>query len=365
MYRHLKSALLYVAKFLGLFALARHLTRRELRILCYHGASLYNEHKFRPGVFMTAATFERRMQLLARKRYPVLDLQDALTSLESGQMPDYGTVITIDDGWYGTHAVHAATLRACKYPATLYLSSYYMKHQSPVHRVATGYALWSGANQGAVLQLQLVDPRLSGTCRLKDFREMHAALAKLTELGDGLPSNSERTELFERLCAALRLDAAEIIKRRALAFMSFDEARSLAEQGMDLQLHTHRHTFPRHDEAALTREIVENRDALAQATSKPVTHLCYPSGVYFPEDLQTLRNLGVVSATTTERGFCRRGVSWLELPRIVDSEAISTVSFEAELCGFLELCRRARAVFLRSLSLIRLTTATPRTQRAV
>jgi hypothetical protein len=87
--------------------------------------------------------------------------------------------------------------------------------------------------------------------------------------------------------------------------------------------------------------------------------------VYFREDLQTLRNLGVVSATTTVRGFCRRGVSWLELPRIVDSEAISAVSFEAELCGFLEICRRTRAVLLRSLSLIRLNTATPRTHSTV
>src|SRR3546814_17535202 len=61
------------------------LFRSDLRILCYHGAALRDEHHFRPGLFMGKETFAARMALLARQGYPVIALDIAVAALPPGQ----------------------------------------------------------------------------------------------------------------------------------------------------------------------------------------------------------------------------------------------------------------------------------------
>lgn len=46
--RAAKLSALRTMKALGLFALSRRLTKHKLRILCYHGISVADEHLFRP-----------------------------------------------------------------------------------------------------------------------------------------------------------------------------------------------------------------------------------------------------------------------------------------------------------------------------
>ena len=95
--------ILRIAKLLGLFILARRRTLGDLRILCYHGAAIGDESLFRPNLFMTRETFEGRMKFLADHRYPVISLNEAVKGLKNGSLPPAATVITIDDGWYGTY----------------------------------------------------------------------------------------------------------------------------------------------------------------------------------------------------------------------------------------------------------------------
>jgi len=76
--------LLHTARACGLFALARRLTARRLRILCYHGIALEDEAEFQPMLFMRAETFRSRLEQLSRSGYPVLPLGDALERLRRG-----------------------------------------------------------------------------------------------------------------------------------------------------------------------------------------------------------------------------------------------------------------------------------------
>jgi hypothetical protein len=52
----LRLTILFIARQLGLFELARRATARELRILCYHGVGLDDEGPFRPVLFINGAT---------------------------------------------------------------------------------------------------------------------------------------------------------------------------------------------------------------------------------------------------------------------------------------------------------------------
>ena len=66
----MKIVILYMAKVLGFFALSRWLTRRGLRILCYHGVWLGRDH-YGNFLFMSPQKFAARMEFLARADYPM------------------------------------------------------------------------------------------------------------------------------------------------------------------------------------------------------------------------------------------------------------------------------------------------------
>lgn len=332
------AVILRMAKSTGLFALARRLTARDVRILCYHGAALRDEHQFSPGLFMSKETFAARMEFLARQGYPVLKLEEVVERLEQGDWPPAATVITIDDGWFGTYRIMAPILQQRGFPATLYVATYYLERQTQVFNVAANYALWRARNQA--LDLHDVSASLSGHYKLSDVEERSKACAVLTACADGLDSAEQRQDLFRRLCAALGQDFAELERQRLCAFVTIEEARDLQGGAIDIQLHTHRHRFPLEDFELAKAEIEENRRVLAPVANTPRRHFCYPSGDYEERQLSWLRPLGIASATTIKGGFTRRGSSPYELHRFLDSERISPLEFEAEMCGFFELIRR-------------------------
>jgi len=135
----LKTSLLQVGKLLGLFWIARRITRRRLRILCYHGFALDDECRFRPKLFMSYDTFRNRLDYLRSRRYPILSLDSALAQLASDTLPDCATVITIDDGFYSVSAIGAKILREFAFPSTLYVTSYYVVKQNPIFRLMVQY----------------------------------------------------------------------------------------------------------------------------------------------------------------------------------------------------------------------------------
>lgn len=334
--RSLRLLALYLARFFGLFALARRLTAGDLRILCYHGASLVDEHKYRPGLFITDTTFRQRLRLLVNKGYPVLSLDDALTRLQTGNLPAAATVITIDDGWYGTFSIMGPALKEARLPATLYLATYYIEKGTQVFNVAAGYILWRAGSQ--VLDLSKVQSGLQGVFDLASAAAREAAVAALEAWGS--PREAEdRQGLLRALCVVVGVDWSQIESRRQLQFMTPAEAQSLAAEGVSVQLHTHRHRFPLERRLA-EAEIADNRRSLARLSAQPAVHFCYPSGEYSQEQLPWLGDMGIRSAVTTSRGLARRSSGRFTLPRLLDSESATPLEFESEVSGFREVLRR-------------------------
>jgi hypothetical protein len=145
-------------------------------------------------------------------------------------------------------------------------------------------------------------------------------------------SAHEKNRMLERLAGELEFDLATFRRRRLMHVMAPDEAREVAASGFDIQLHTHRHWVP-NDEALVIREITENRERLMQITGSVPDHLCYPSGIHFPELLPWLRKLGVKSATTCRHGLATYDDDPLLLPRFLDHSGISLIEFEAWASG--------------------------------
>jgi hypothetical protein len=140
-----------------------------------------------------------------------------------------------------------------------------------------------------------------------------------------------RDEQADRLAAALEL-APDFREKRLFGLMTPEEMAAASREGVDIQLHTHRHRTPR-DRELFLREIRENRERLEEWTGRRLTHFCYPSGVVHPEFLPWLSESGVKTATTCVPGLSLASTERLLLPRLVDTSGLSDIEFEGWLAG--------------------------------
>ena len=324
---------LYLMKFLGLFRLARHVTRHGLRIICYHGFAVAEEYKYRSTLFIRADFFRKRVEYLRRERYPILPLRDALDALAAGRLPPFATVITMDDGWRGVYTVGLPIIRELKIPVTVYVTTYYVEHRMPVYTVTVSYLFWRATPR-------LVDlPRGIGTFDLECEAEKAEEVAQ--KFGAVLPPD-ERLEFLRELAAVLDVSFDDIEREHLFEVMDEQQLRDLAAAGVDIQLHSHRHQWPLYDKEIVESEIAENRRFLQRAVSYPLEHFCYPSGVYGLHQAEWLAELGVKSATTIEPGLNYRHTSHFALRRLVDGGPVSDIEFDAEMTGFMEVVRLLR-----------------------
>jgi peptidoglycan/xylan/chitin deacetylase (PgdA/CDA1 family) len=334
--RQFKLALLHLAAFLGLFSLTRRLTAHQLRILCYHGGSQSDEHRFRPSLFMQERTFRARLAYLADQGYAILPLEKALEELAAGTLPAGAIVLTIDDGWLSTETTLLPAILEAGLPVTYYVSSYYVEKATEVFNVAAAYALWR--SPPGILELSAIDPALSGTCDLRNESGRRSALDRIEHHANNLDVNG-RDRLLTSLCAAVGVDVESLRRDGRFRYSSVEGLAALAAKGVDIQLHTHRHRFPADGEAARA-ELADNRRVLEPVAGKPLRHFCYPSGHYTADHPDLLRDAGIITAVTTDRGLVSAGCNpWL-LPRVLDSDALAMVEFAAEVSGFRELLRR-------------------------
>lgn len=58
--------------------------------------------------------------------------------------------------------------------------------------------------------------------------------------------------------------------------MTLSEAAEISRNGMDVQLHTHRHRLPG-EKRAFLHKIRRNQELLEAATGKRAVHCCYPN----------------------------------------------------------------------------------------
>jgi hypothetical protein len=122
------------------------------------------------------------------------------------------------------------------------------------------------------------------------------------------------------------------LRRRILHLMTPAEVAELAAQGVDFQMHTHRHRTPL-DRDLFLREIRENRCRIRDITGATAAQFCYPCGSHQPEFLAWLKEADVCFATTCEPGLAAPDSEPLLLPRVVDHTSLSPIEFESCLAG--------------------------------
>lgn len=306
--------------------------KRRLLILCYHSISIDDECDWSGTYSMSPAVLESRLRMLREGRYNVLPLGEAVRRLYEGTLPPRSVALTFDDGMFDFHARAWPLLQQFGFPATVYLTTYYSDYGKPIFGLLCSYVLWRARARtprpdvtslfGTARAWHLGD----GAGRARAHRDI---LAYVDREQLTLP---ERTEFAERLTDLLGDDYEAIRAKRILTVMTRDEAAEVARDGIDVELHTHRHRTP-NDHALFLREIADNRARIEQIRDGVARHFCYPSGVYRAEFLPWLREAGVTTATTCDPGLASPRSDPLLLPRLVDTSFLSPLDVEGWMTG--------------------------------
>lgn len=343
MIRSVKRLFCLVSKALGLFYLSRLLTKNGLRILCYHGLALTDESEFRPGLFLRPEKFERRMQFLSENNFPVLSLDEAMERLERNTLPPCATVITFDDGFYSVYAIAMETLKKHRFPATLYLASYYFLKGTPLYHYVVSYMFWKTSKKVVDLS-EIGVPALVGTTVDLSNSKMRLRVEEIIkDYGVTACDEPTRCAITDKLGECLGVDYQEIVERRILSLINSQEAVEMEANGIDIQLHTHRHDFPNYYSGA-SRELSDNKAAIEPILGRRLHHFCYPYGIWSREHWKALRDAGVKTATTCDPGLVYRHTPKYALKRILDGSPFSQIEFEAKMYGHVEFVRYAKAL---------------------
>lgn len=304
--------------------------RQRLLILAYHGISVLDEHEWNYTQYMPADVLRMRLQQLQDSRCAVLPLGEAITRLYAGDLPDRAVAITFDDGTADFYQKAFPLIKEFDVPVTLYLTTFYTQYNRPVFDLMVSYLLWKGCSETIDLH-----PLINHDLKLElhdDVNQNTARIAILEFARNQNLSATEKDELAARLAHAIRVDYDALLEQRIMQNLTPAEVTQLAGNGIDIQLHTHRHRTPK-DRDLFIREIEDNRESIQTMTGRHATHFCYPSGVHDALFLPWLNEAGVASATTCDPGFASVHSDRLLLPRVLDNPALAPIEFESWLTG--------------------------------
>lgn len=311
---------------------------RRLLILCYHSIARTDEHQWRPTLFFPADAFRRRLEILRELDATVMSLPEALRHVQRGTLPHRAVALTFDDGSVDFHSVAAPLLREFDFPATVYLSTYYVDNQWPVFDLMFDYLLWRARSTSVGIW-----PKLPGSVALDDPASRRIAFDSIRRQAAQQRLNGAALhELTEEAAAWYSIDFASLCRARKFCLMTADEVADISAGGCDVELHTHRHQLPPSRDEFLA-ELDENRARITAYTGKEPSHFCYPSGAYTLNHVRWLSDTVVQSATTCDPGLTNILSERLLLPRFVDTPLIAESNFRAWISGLGHmLSRRTR-----------------------
>lgn len=332
MLKTLKQATLGSLKTSGVFSLVQNSRwrQRRLLILAYHGISQADEHLWDYTQFMSPEFFRARMQFLKTSGCTVLPLGEALNRLYANDLPDKCAAITFDDGTADFQDRAFPILQEFDFPVTLYLTTFYSHYNRPVFDVICSYLLWKGRGRRLNLKPLTGDDTVIG---LSSEPARWETLQRIQRsANDRALSAEEKDALVMLVARQLEVDYDELLSKKILRLLTPEDVTHLAAEGVDVQLHTHRHRTPL-DRELFLREIEDNRKSIQAMTGTTPSHFCYPSGNYDATFLPWLKEAGVVSATTCDLGLATANSNPLVLPRMLDISSLSSVEFAGWLSG--------------------------------
>jgi peptidoglycan/xylan/chitin deacetylase (PgdA/CDA1 family) len=279
--------------------LARLSPRRVGVALLYHGVA--DDNRRRADVLVPAmppALFASQLALLTHhyKLVPASALLAAIAARRiGGRIP---VAITFDDDDHTHPTTAARLLREAGARATFFVNA---------ESLDKPRALWWQQLQRAWDERK-IDAGLLELTALPPDPERH----RLARIGSAI--TQQRPEQRERVREALRERVGD---DPALAGLSREELRSLAEGGFELGCHTQRHDFlPLLTPTELEASVRSGREEIGEVAGQAPTVFAYPSGGWDETARDAVARAGYSAAFTAHGGVITKNSDPLALPRI-------------------------------------------------
>ncbi|MCH9023107.1 MAG: polysaccharide deacetylase family protein, partial [Planctomycetes bacterium] len=229
------------------------------------------------------------MDLLKSHGFKILALDDALKDMYNNHLPSNSAVITVDDGFQSTFRLFYPIIKQFNYPATVYVTTYYVEKQNPIFRIVVQYMFWKTRLSYLRVDKPLWGKNVAVSVDLTDSENVKRISQAIIDFGENNSTEQQRQIILHELGALLAVNYKDIIESQAFTLMSGNEIRQLSQHGIDIQLHTHRHYFPNNKNIAI-KEIEENAAYLSTLVSNELRHFCYPSGIWSQNQWQWLES---------------------------------------------------------------------------
>jgi peptidoglycan/xylan/chitin deacetylase (PgdA/CDA1 family) len=264
-------------------------------------------------------TLRSFLTYLRRGRYPLLDLQTVVSSLEGHGPPLRRAVaFTIDDGYQDLAVVAGPAFAEFDCPVTAFVTTGFLDGRLWlwwdqidyvfVHTSRPSFAFdWEDAH----VSYKLTQPMTRRRARM-DFT------ARCKVLPDG-----QRSDAIRRLAALADVPVPER-PPSAYAPITWDELRACEERGMTFGPHTVTHPIlASADPAVAAEEIAGSWSRLQAEATRPVPIFAYPNGQpgdFGRREFGTLQETGLRAAVTAIEGFAtaarfRAGNGAFQIPR--------------------------------------------------
>jgi peptidoglycan/xylan/chitin deacetylase (PgdA/CDA1 family) len=308
-----KIAVTSVLQVSGTLTLLRsRLMRHKAAILMYHRIADRQEAQFDyspNGMITLPSLFARQMRFLA-KHYQVLTINQLCDVLE-GTSPIPArpiACVTFDDGWLDNWTEALPVLRRYRIPATIFVSCNCIDNISWYWLERLKFVI-------AHAHRCLVDRTLSGPDRLtleKNMRmlgldalchELAPNLgAMLLQLARQIAHDGENEQ---RQWQAWTEELAEYSRLAEMQyFMTWDQLRSLQNQGIEIGAHSLTHTdLTTLSHQQVTREIEGSKSRLESQLQRTIHNFAFPYGKHNSTTEEVLRTAGFRSASTTVIGL--------------------------------------------------------------
>jgi peptidoglycan/xylan/chitin deacetylase (PgdA/CDA1 family) len=240
----------------------------------------------------------------------VLPLDEAISRLVSGTLPDRAACITFDDGYADNYQVAVPILQRHGLTATFFVSTGFVD----------GGCMW---NDGVIesirrtskpsLELDGLDPARSIEVPVAGVEAKRSAIDYLIGQLKYRPAH-ERAALIDQIS-----QHAEVTLPADL-MMTSDEVRAMRRAGMLVGAHTVTHPIlARLDAETARAEVQQSKSMLESLLGERVGLFAYPNGKpqvdYTEETVSIVRNVGFDAALSTRWAAARDGTDLFQIPR--------------------------------------------------
>ncbi|MGA7685570.1 MAG: polysaccharide deacetylase family protein [Terriglobales bacterium] len=299
----------------GLVNLFRLRHRKSVLVALYHDVLAAGFPEGNPlfGMAVSVEEFAWQIAYFKKHYHPISYQQFADWYLRGAALPPCPVLITFDDGHANNLRFALPVLQKEKVGAVCFVLTGELGTCRQTWFEDAYYRLMFSMAHSWCLR--------SGECwPLETSEQRAAACSRFFSLCRTLPRDEQLAEL-QSLQSQLPVREADGEFSNRFEFLSTDDIRRLAENGVEIGSHTITHPIlAMLQTESARREIADSKSALEQVLGRPVQTFAYPFGApgfdFKPRDEALVRESGYALAFAVEGGFVTRASKRFALPRV-------------------------------------------------